>query len=250
MIIDIHTHLAQYYDKPKKLAHLMDVAERFDIQRFCSFMGSLPLSQQPTQREIRQANDLTLALMKRYKDRVVGFCYLNPNHTRTCIDELNRCMEAGMRGVKFWVAALCNEPIVFPIIERAIELDVPVLQHAWKHTDKSLKRESEPAHIADLAGRYPQVKLIMAHAPAAWQYAIKMVRPYDNVVVDTSGANATQGFMEMALHELGAERIVFGSDVPKARGFASQLAKVDGVKMSKTARRLILAENARKLLKL
>jgi len=28
MIIDIHTHLAQYFDKPKQLAHLLDVADR------------------------------------------------------------------------------------------------------------------------------------------------------------------------------------------------------------------------------
>ena len=104
MIIDIHTHLADYLEKPRQMAHLLDVAERFNIQWLCTCMGSSPYIEQPTQREIRRANDQTLALMKRYKDRIVGLCYLNPNHTRASIDELDRCMEAGMRGIKLWVA--------------------------------------------------------------------------------------------------------------------------------------------------
>ena len=51
----------------------------------------------------------------------------------------------------------------------------------------------------------------------------------------------------MAVRELGARRIIYGSDVP-GRSFASQLAKVLGADISDADRRLILGENLRRLL--
>jgi predicted TIM-barrel fold metal-dependent hydrolase len=52
---------------------------------------------------------------------------------------------------------------------------------------------------------------------------------------------------EMAVHELGAERVIFGSDAG-GRSFASQLGKVMGANISAAAKRLILGENFRRLL--
>ena len=51
----------------------------------------------------------------------------------------------------------------------------------------------------------------------------------------------------MAVRELGARRIVYGSDAP-GRSFASQLAKVLGADIAEADRRLILGENLRRLL--
>jgi predicted TIM-barrel fold metal-dependent hydrolase len=51
----------------------------------------------------------------------------------------------------------------------------------------------------------------------------------------------------MAVRELGAERVIFGSDVP-GRGFASQLAKVQGATISDGEKRLILSGNLRKIM--
>ena len=51
----------------------------------------------------------------------------------------------------------------------------------------------------------------------------------------------------MAVRELGAERVVYGSDAG-GRSFASQLAKVMGADVPDAAKRLILAGNLRRLL--
>jgi predicted TIM-barrel fold metal-dependent hydrolase len=51
----------------------------------------------------------------------------------------------------------------------------------------------------------------------------------------------------MAVRELGCERVLFGSDAG-GRGFASQLAKVQGADIPEAARRLILGANLRRLL--
>jgi len=51
----------------------------------------------------------------------------------------------------------------------------------------------------------------------------------------------------MAVRELGAERVIYGSDAG-GRSFASQLAKVTGAEIPEATRRLILGENLRRLL--
>jgi predicted TIM-barrel fold metal-dependent hydrolase len=52
----------------------------------------------------------------------------------------------------------------------------------------------------------------------------------------------------MAVRELGAERVIYGSDVG-GRSFGSQLAKVYSSDLPDATRRLILGGNLRRLLK-
>ena len=59
-------------------------------------------------------------------------------------------------------------------------------------------------------------------------------------------SNPTSGFVEMAVRELGAERVIYGSDA-FGRSFASQLGKVMGADIPEPARRLVLGENLRRL---
>ena len=51
----------------------------------------------------------------------------------------------------------------------------------------------------------------------------------------------------MAVDQLGAERVLFGSDAG-GRSFASQLGKVIGAQIPESAKRLILGENLKRLL--
>ncbi len=248
MIIDIHCHIRTPITEPRPLRRTLEIASRFGIQWLATSMGTT-FRPTPTRDEIRRDNDHVLALMREYPDRVVGYCYLNPHHGEFCLKELARCVEAGMRGIKLWVASLADDPEVFPIVERAIELDVPLLQHAWKKTTGNMKHESEPRHVAELARRYPQARIIMAHAGGMWEYGIKAVRRYPNVTVDLSGGNPTDGLLETALRELGPQRIAFGSDAD-CRSFGSQLAKVDAARLLPSVRQAILRDNARRLLRI
>ena len=52
----------------------------------------------------------------------------------------------------------------------------------------------------------------------------------------------------MAIRELGAEWVLYGSDAG-GRSFASQLGKVLGSDIPESAKQLILGENCRRLLK-
>jgi predicted TIM-barrel fold metal-dependent hydrolase len=67
-------------------------------------------------------------------------------------------------------------------------------------------------------------------------------------MVDTAGSDPTSGFVEMAVREVGAKRILYGSDIG-GRSFGSQLAKVMGADLTDDERALICGDNLRRLLK-
>ena len=152
-----------------------------------------------------------------------------------------------MVGVKLWVAKRCNAPELDPIIERAATSRVAILQHTWLKVGGNLPNESTPYDLVELAGRHPKVPLICGHAGGDWETSIRIVRATKNISIELAGSDPTSGLVEMAVRELGAERVLFGSDAG-GRSFASQLGKVMGAEIPESARRLILGENLRRML--
>jgi len=121
------------------------------------------------------------------------------------------------------------------------------LQHANDRVDANLPGESSCADVAALAARHPDAALICAHTGNDWERGIRMIRAAKNVWAEVCGSDPTAGFVEMAVRELGAERVLYGSDAG-GRSFASQLAKVVGANVPDDAKRLILGGNLRRLL--
>ena len=249
-IWDVHTHLIGIPgDTPEaRLGALLECADRMGISRVCLFMGMRERGFDPSPEEFREDNDEALRALERYPDRAFGFVYLNPKHTQASLDEINRCVRDGpMVGVKLLAAQHCNEPTLDPIIERATELKAPVLQHTWLKITGNLPGESTPMELAELAARHPKATLICGHSGGDWERGLRAIRPHPHVYADLSGGDPTAGFTETAVRELGAERVLFGSDVG-GRGFASQLGKVFGADIPDSAKRLILSENLKRLL--
>jgi hypothetical protein len=205
-------------------------------------------SYDPSPEDLRRQNDEVLAALKAFPDRVFGFVYLNPNQGEASLAELDRCVRDGpMVGVKLWVARHCNTAELDPIVRRAAELKAPVLQHIYLKATGNLPGESTPSELAELARRHPTAVLIGAHTGSDWEIGIRAVRDCKNVSVDLSGFDPTAGVTEMAVRELGAERVLFGSDAG-GRSFASQLGKVVGADIPDLAKKLILGENLKRLL--
>jgi len=141
----------------------------------------------------------------------------------------------------------CNEPALDPIAARAAELKAPILQHTFWRTGEPIENESFPADVAELAARHPEAKLICGHTGGAWERGVRAIRSQPNVWADICGSDPTAGMVEMLVRELGAERVLYGSDAG-GRSFASQLAKVQGADIPAESRRLILGDNFRRLL--
>lgn len=249
-IWDVHTHLSGVPgDTPEaRLGNLLEYADRMGISRVCVFMG-MTHAYDPSPEQMRRENDEVLRAIRRFPDRAFGFVYLNPKQTAASLDELHRCVRDGpMVGVKLWVAQHCNEPTLDPIVERATELKAVVLQHTWLKITGNLPGESTPMDLAQLAARHPRAALICAHTGGEWERGIRAIGPYPNIYVELCGGDPTSGYTEMAVREVGAERVLYGSDAG-GRSFASQLAKVLGARIPDAAKRLILAENTKRILR-
>lgn len=249
-IWDLHCHLSGVAgDSPeKRLGTLLKYADRLGITRLCVFMG-MEFDHDPTPERMRQANDEVLRAIEHFPDRAFGFVYLNPKHTQESIDKFNRCVRDGpMTGVKLWVAERANHPSLDPIISRAAEINAIVFQHTWLKVAGNLPGESTPMELAELAQRHPNASLVCGHSGGDWESGLPAIRPHKNIFTDLAGGDPTAGLTEMAVRELGSERVLYGSDAG-GRSFASQLGKVLGADVPEQAKRLILGENLKRLMR-
>jgi predicted TIM-barrel fold metal-dependent hydrolase len=263
MIWDLHCHLSGVPGRTpdERMARLIEFADRMGIERLCVYMG-MKLSYDPEPRDLRQQNDEVLQALTHWHDRAFGFVYLNPNHVEASLKELDRCVRDGpMVGVKLWVAKGCDDPALDTLVARAAELQAVIFQHTWMKTPPVSARpeawsrldggnvpgESSPQDLAALARRHPKASFLCGHTGGNWELGIRVVRDVPNVALDLAGSDPTQGFTEMAVREVGPERVVYGTDAP-GRSFASQFAKVQGADIPDLVKRQIFKENLRRLL--
>lgn len=229
--------------------------ETGQLQKLCYFphVGIGTTTDPGFEKLVRDRPDVILKPFERWPNLLLGMIQLNANDVRASLDALNRWLRDGpMLGVYFAGggpgALTCTHPSLGPLIERIAELRGVIMQHTWFKTGgKDGPGESTPSELAELAARYPEQKFLCAHAGGEWQRGIRAVRDTPNILIETSGFDATAGFIEMAVRELGAERIVFGSHLP-SRSLGTELGKIIGADIAEQDKRMILGENYRSLL--
>ena len=249
MIWDLHCHLSGVPGRTpdERMAGLIKFADRMGIERLCVFADH-----GPTPEEMREENDLIMRAVRASHNRVFGYAYMNPYYVQACLDELNRCVRDGrMIGLKFQydTPRHANSPELDPIIERAGELQAVVMHHTWIQLPGNEEdvAESNPMELAELARRHPSVTIICGHTGGNWELGIRAICGVKNLYADLCGSDPTSGYTEMAVRELGAERVMYGSD-GAGRSFASQLGKVMGADIPDSTGRLILGGNLRRVL--
>lgn len=248
-IWDLHCHLSGVagLTPEERLGSLLRYADRVGIERLCVYMG-MKWAQDPSPDDLTRQNDDVLRALEKHSDRAFGFVYLSARHVERSLAELERCVANGpMVGVKLWVAKRCNDPQIDPIIHRAAELKAVIFQHTWFKTNGNYAGESTPDDLVELARRFPRVPIICGHTGGSWEQGIRAIRDQKNLFADLAGSDPTWGITEMAVRELGAGRVIYGSD-SGGRSFASQLAKVHGAQISETDKAKIFCHNLRSLM--
>jgi predicted TIM-barrel fold metal-dependent hydrolase len=253
-IWDGHLHLTTAGATPEeRLRRLIELADQMGIERLVLARGVPPYSPSPDPAELRQQNDDVMRAVQRYPERALALVYLNPHHLPTCLDELNRCVRDGpCIGVKLWVAAKINMPNIDPIIARAQELKAVIFQHTWilppDAGQAAERNQTTPQDVAEIATRFPNASFVSMHSGGNWELGIRTLRPLPNVALEVSGSNPTAGFVEMAVREVGAERVTYATDT-SGRSMSTQLAKVLGAQISRAEKQAIFGENLRRLLR-
>ena len=234
-------------DCDEKDQKLIEAADKLGIDQLCC---STLTPKRPADAEgFRTCNQRVAEGMKRFAGRVLGYCYVNPGCGEEALAEVRRCVEErGFMGIKLYNEHLCTDPVVFPLVELAIELRVPILHHAG-HAHYPLPDQpniSGGGHFADLARRYPEARIICAHIGGGgdWEWTIKALRHAGNVLLDTSGSVTDEGIVEMAAEIVGVDRLLFGCDMSMTAG----VGKIRAARLTADAKRKVLGENMKQIL--
>lgn len=250
-IIDVHTHPIFFEDNQSReeIDELILHARSFGYERMVILGDVLLYGKEPTEKQVAKINDWTIRLLEWHPDFFIGFCFLNPVLGRKAVRrEVKRCADHGFKGIKLEICNNARDPVMAPVMEIAEELDLIVLQHTADQTVlKARKWHSDPADTALLGRRYPNVRIIMAHLTACSMRGTREIIDVPNVWHDTSAYLPFTGRLEYAVEQLGADRLLFGTDL-LIRDIPSQLGRILGARISERDKRKILFDNARELL--
>jgi predicted TIM-barrel fold metal-dependent hydrolase len=208
VVVDAHTHLGRDEDgQSLDAAGLIGFLDQVGpTARACTF----PLHDPERAPGYRAPNDRVLRWAQESDGRLYPYCRLDP--AEDPVGEAERCLARGARGIKLHPRAQAfgfGNQAAESIWKVAAEANVPILIHAGRGMPRM-----DP--LADLALRYPDVVLVLAHAAIADQgmFATKLAE-HPNVVYDTSTFSVFDLIELFA--RVPAERIVFASDVPYGR---------------------------------
>lgn len=202
---------------------------------------SLPISGGvPKPEDIRKCNDIVAAAVKLYPDIIKGMAFINPGYTREALYEIDRCInDLGMIGIKLYNHYFVSDPVVRPVIEKCIDLDIPILHHAGKLT---VGAETQPflsngVHFAMAAKEYPESTLVYGHIGGGgdWYWSLKAMADYPNIYTDISGSVHDNGIIEKTVQMMGADRMLFATDGSYPPGIGkllgSQIPNEDKIKI-------------------
>jgi uncharacterized protein len=232
VLIDVHAHFLHdrtpRADWRERNASRLRAGERIGITtHVASILGSWGHTSPtyfPSPADLRYGNDALLALQREYPARIRGYVAVNPNYTAEALEEITRCLDAGMIGIKLAASRRANDPLLDPICRLAAERGVPLLHHVWQHRrgEHTGQEASDAWELAELAVRHPAVTFLLAHLGGGgdWLQSLPAVRRLSNVVVDLSGSGVDGGMLEGCVEAVGVQRMLWGCDLTMDTGWA------------------------------
>lgn len=202
-VFDVHTHVGQndpdgMRQTPEELLTGLELA---DARGAFVFPMHEPAGYPP-------ANDMVIEAAARSGGRLVAFCRVNPHDSP--VKEAERALGLGARGIKLHPRAeqfTLDHPRVRDVVALAHERTLPVLIHAGRGI---------PAlglDAVELAGEFPNARLILAHAGVCDLSWIWRVAPdHPNLLFDTAWWMPSD--LEALFSLVPPGQILFASDAP------------------------------------
>jgi predicted TIM-barrel fold metal-dependent hydrolase len=277
MIIDFHTHVFSprvrknrrryieqdpcfallYANEKAKLATAEELIESMDKAGIdISVIVNIGWT---THERCVESNDYILESVSRYPRRLVGFCMVQPNSTEAAIAEIERCARGGARGIgemrpDVQSFDLSDEAIMTPLVEALKKNRLILLTHASEPVGHSYpgKGTITPDRLYPFIARHPDLTVVCAHWGGGLPfYALmpEVKKAMQNVFFDTAASPflyRPQVYQQVS-QLVGAEKILFGSDYPLMLQ-NRVLKEIEAADLTEEAKKLIMGENARRLL--
>ena len=245
LVIDSHSHMGPYYNfhiPDNDAGSMVEVMDRLGVNMTCTspHAGITP--------DFKIGNDIAAQVMQDYPGRFFGYITINPNYPEEIPKEIERCYNMGMRGFKIHPSLHgypANGENLRPMWEYAAEKGLPVLSHTWAGDGRC-----SPRVLEKVAEEYPNVPILLGHSggtPAGYDEAVDVAKKRENIFLETCGSGVIYGMIERFVREVGADRILFGSDMPFVNANA-QIGKIMYAKISDEDKRKILGVNMAKII--
>ena len=200
------------------------------------------------------ANDQVFAYRKRAPDRfTAALATVDPRTVPAALEEIDRAVEeldvSGFVWHHHFIGTFINDPTMFPLVERIQSYRLPVFVHVIAGSFLE-----SPWRLGELADAFPDVTFVALDAFSSVDQAGSLpgfARQHPNILFDTAAATTIAHFMPAFIANVGAERLVFGTDfysTPRLFEVPYALYELLNSDIAPEALEKVLGGNARRLL--
>ena len=262
-IIDIHTHvfppkilkkavasIGSFYDLQMHLDGTLQTLIDESIR--AGITHSVIFSTATVKKQVSSIHEFIHGLQEASNGRLIGFGTLHPDMTFDEMQsEILHLQALHLRGIKLhpdFQKVPADSAAVFSIAQAA-EGRLPIIIHAGDYRYDF----SHPNQIRKLALAFPELIIIAAHFGgwSEWHKAPEALSGLPNVYVDTSSSLAflSPEKAKELISCYGVDHVLFGSDYPMW-GASEELSRLNRLGLCEKDMRMILYDNAAKLLAL
>ena len=247
LVIDCHTHMGPWYNfhipKDPGPVGMIAAMDRGGVDNVvCA--PHVGIGPDPT-----LANKLVAEAHTRFAERFMCYITVSPRHLESeMLGELERwCGQPGFVGIKIHPGTHeypADGPNYAPMWRFADENGLPVLIHTWESS-----RECGPLMSVALGKEFPGAKIILGHSGGTsngMDQAMEAAREHENLFLDLTSSWLPYGKLEELCGIVGAERVLFGTDLPFVDCLA-QIGRVAEARISDDDKRLVFGLNAKRV---
>jgi predicted TIM-barrel fold metal-dependent hydrolase len=206
-----------------------------------------------------ETNDYILESIARYPERLIGFCAVQPNSYEAALAEVERCAQAGARGLgeirpDMQLFELGDETLMEPLVEVLKKYNLILLTHASEPVGHEYpgKGSITPDVLYPFIARFPDLAIVCAHWGGGLPfYALmpEVKRAMSNVFFDTAASPFLYSpqVYNQVIQLVGVDKILFGSDYPLLEQ-SRLLKEINSLDLPEATRDLMLSGNAQRLL--
>ena len=225
---DMEQTLRDYFKLGESVEDVENMAKRYESMDMLGVLVSI--NSETSTGEKGDSNDYISEIVTSYPGRFIGFAAIDPWQEKKSVEELERAVkDLSLKGLKLHPvqqAFYPNDEKFYPLYEKAMDLNIPVLFHSGMAASGSgmaggggmkLKYSAPIPGMDDVAADFPNLTVIMAHPGWPWieeQIAVALHKP--NVYLDLSGwlpRYIPKQLIDEANTRL-QDKVLFGSDYP------------------------------------
>jgi uncharacterized protein len=245
-IADCHGHIGVRPDFP---AYKTEPAEMIQVMDLLNIEVLAVTSTLACYNDCPRGNAEVAAVIEQFPKRFLGYITVNPNLAGQALEQLERFAGFHKPPLIKLHPDLHKYPVsgahYRPVWDYANQTRAIVLVHTWDSDPNC-----GPLLFGSIASEFPHARILLGHAGVTWRgylQALEVARQASNTFLDITGSQSHRTILEHCVATIGAERILFGSDMPFLEGAVS-VGRVLAARISGDAKRAILRDNFLRLL--